>query len=89
MFRNGRSRWEVYRNGNAYVLHMNPLHYKRANPYRVQAYGDSPEDAVARYFRGLEGSSPKQLLANEVVSVYKCADEQTCEEGEQCWPRLS
>ena len=82
MFRNARARWEAHREGNAYVLHLNPLHYQRANPYRVQAYGDTPEDAVARYFRGLEDTSPKQLRVTEVVAVYDCVDEQAGEEGE-------
>ena len=82
--RKARQRWQEYTQGNAYMLHLNPLTYYRREPYRQVAYGNSAEEAVANYYRGLEGNSPKQLLCNECVAVY-ALDNPHAMEGELLW----
>jgi len=82
--RKAHQRWQEYTSGTPYMLHLNPLTYYRANPYRVVAYGNSPENAMENYYRGLEGNNPKELLCNECVAVYALENSHALE-GELLW----
>ena len=77
-------RWEQYTSGTAYMLHLNPLTYQR-RPYKVVAYGNTPAEAIKRYYAGLDGTNPKELLCNQCIAVYALPNPLQPEEGEKLW----
>lgn len=84
--RRNRARWDAYVTGTAYRLYLNPLTYKR-RPYKVVAHGNTPAEAIKRYYAGLDGgTNPKELLCRECIAVYALPNPMLpWEEGEKLW----
>ena len=78
--RKAQARWVAYTRGNAYMLYMQARTYDHT--MRVVAYGSTPEDAVKRWYRGLDGNDTWKRQCVRVVAVHACANTRTSQAGD-------
>jgi len=79
--RKAQARWMQYTNGKAYVLYVQPRSYDQ-KPFRVQAHGKNVYQAVARYYKGMDGGDNWMWQCTKVVAVYTCANDRVAQAGD-------
>ena len=79
--RKNHARWQAYRTGKPYVLHIQ--NRTSNHSFRVQAYGKDVYQAVRRYYRGLDDKCNWTWQCTKVIKVFECSCEATCEEGKE------
>jgi hypothetical protein len=79
--RRNHARWQAYRTGKPYVLHIQ--NRTSDHSFRVQAYGKDIYQVVRRYYRGLEEKCNWVWKCTKVIKVFECTCEASCQEGKR------
>ena len=79
--RRNHARWQAYKTGKAYVLHVQSRTCNHS--LRVQAYGKDVYQAVRRYYRGVDNKCNWIWQCTKVIKVFECSNESSCKEGKR------